>query len=282
MDFLFYFGLFPDEHKLNSGSWEDPLPLTNTSTTTASLNNTTSARRSETVNSFSRHNSNTINLGNLLNHTNPSNQVLNSNRRKLEHTPSARTISSEESWGSEIVSERELSSGDEDESDRSISSTTARNSQLRSTLSKAKQHLSFDKWRNSNRNSTGEGNGQMPSQQETITTPGESPGGRLSRWFSIRRGSTHQYEIGGNRNSIENDEPPMSPIPHQQSQQQQQTQQAQLQTPRVPSGGKMPQLSEVIFILFINHFFSFFNLFFFFSLFSICSLKKIQIIHLMV
>ncbi|XP_073830601.1 rho guanine nucleotide exchange factor 10-like protein isoform X3 [Musca autumnalis] len=33
--------------------------------------------------------------------------------------------------------------------------------------------------------------------REDITTPGESPGGRLSRWFSIRRGSSHQYDVGG-------------------------------------------------------------------------------------
>ncbi|XP_068153000.1 rho guanine nucleotide exchange factor 10-like protein [Drosophila tropicalis] len=35
------------------------------------------------------------------------------------------------------------------------------------------------------------------SQREDITTPGESPGSRLSRWFSIRRGSSHQYDVGG-------------------------------------------------------------------------------------
>lgn len=28
--------------------------------------------------------------------------------------------------------------------------------------------------------------------------PGDgSPGGRLSRWFSMRRGSSHQYDLGG-------------------------------------------------------------------------------------
>lgn len=125
--------------------------------------------------------------------------------------------------------------------------------------------MSFDKWRNgNNRNSTGEGNGVMPSQhsQETITTPGESPGGRLSRWFSIRRGSTHQYEVGGNRNSIDSDEPPLTPTTLQQQQQQQQTsssqssgkqgqQQSQGQSVldgRVPQGSnKMPQLLEVRF-----------------------------------
>jgi len=35
------------------------------------------------------------------------------------------------------------------------------------------------------------------TQREEATTPGESPGGRLSRWFSIRRGSSHQYDVGG-------------------------------------------------------------------------------------
>uniref|UniRef100_A0A0K8UPB6 DH domain-containing protein n=1 Tax=Bactrocera latifrons TaxID=174628 RepID=A0A0K8UPB6_BACLA len=35
------------------------------------------------------------------------------------------------------------------------------------------------------------------SARDDITTPGESPGGRLSRWFSIRRGSSHQYDVGG-------------------------------------------------------------------------------------
>lgn len=35
----------------------------------------------------------------------------------------------------------------------------------------------------------------MQSQTE-VASPGESSGGRLSRWFSIRRGSAHQYDLG--------------------------------------------------------------------------------------
>ncbi|XP_046801704.1 rho guanine nucleotide exchange factor 10 [Lucilia cuprina] len=110
----------------------------------------------------------------------------------------------------------------------SLSATNQRNSQLRSTFNRAKQHLSFDKWRSSNANnsaadtssnsstsSSGGGGGSgtltrrasttcattMPTAhqppREDITTPGETPGGRLSRWFSIRRGSSHQYDVGG-------------------------------------------------------------------------------------
>lgn len=107
----------------------------------------------------------------------------------------------------------------------SLSATNQRNSQLRSTFNRAKQHLSFDKWRSTNsqnspadtssNSSTGSSSGgggtltrrastscaTMPTAhqppREDITTPGESPGGRLSRWFSIRRGSSHQYDVGG-------------------------------------------------------------------------------------
>ncbi|XP_034471687.1 rho guanine nucleotide exchange factor 10-like protein [Drosophila innubila] len=39
--------------------------------------------------------------------------------------------------------------------------------------------------------------GASGAQREDAITPGESPGGRLSRWFSIRRGSSHQYDVGG-------------------------------------------------------------------------------------
>ncbi|XP_070067434.1 rho guanine nucleotide exchange factor 10 isoform X2 [Drosophila virilis] len=127
---------------------------------------------------------------------------------------------------------------EEEQTSSSVSSLSAgnqRNSQLRSTFNKAKQHLSFDKWRtaastnssssaNANTHSSAQpqcsqsaSNGSrdsnmimrrasactMPtssgasSQREENTAPGESPGGRLSRWFSIRRGSTHQYDVGG-------------------------------------------------------------------------------------
>lgn len=86
---------------------------------------------------------------------------------------------------------------DKDKSNDSTTSIDLRNSQLRSTLSKAKQHLSLDKWRNSQNNSNKRNSITMPSQQHDSTSPGESPSGRLSRWFSIRRSSSHQYNIGG-------------------------------------------------------------------------------------
>lgn len=247
---------------MNSGSWEDPLPLPNstvTQPTTTTINNSTN-RRPDTLNPFTARHSLTNNHLTAYNNT--------STRRRLEHTPSARTISSEESWCSEGPnSERELSSDDDDDdlSDRSISSSNARNSQLRSTFNKAKHHLSFDKWRNNNKNS-GEGTAIMPIQQQQqnqeLNTPGESPGGRLSRWFSIRRGSAHQYDVGG-RNSLDG------------SDEQIQLQIPQPQTPRVPSGTKMPQLCEVS-VFFFEFSFEFFfkeNLIFFFRL------KKI-LIHL--
>lgn len=118
----------------------------------------------------------------------------------------ARTVSADESWCSERANDHDLSSDGEDEDKKSISSLTStnvRNSHLRSTFNKARQHLSFDKWRHSNgsngSNNTSANSMIMPSQQhESSLSPGESsPAGRLSRWFSIRRGSTHQYDFGG-------------------------------------------------------------------------------------
>lgn len=120
-------------------------------------------------------------------------------------------------------------------------STSQRNSQLRSTLSKARHHLSFEKWRSSSShshqyqpttspvqqqqqsNQSATPNSQHPqdcnsanhsylsssscnnnnnsscnsSNNSTPPTPNESPGGRLSRWFSIRRGSSHHYDLNG-------------------------------------------------------------------------------------
>lgn len=110
-------------------------------------------------------------------------------------------------------------------------STSHRNSQLRSTLSKARHHLSFEKWRSSSSHqhqhqhhnsssaslvsststTTTTPNSHNHSQEcssanqsnlsnsSSITppTPSESPGGRLSRWFSIRRGSSHHYDLNG-------------------------------------------------------------------------------------
>ncbi|XP_017146061.1 uncharacterized protein LOC108158321 isoform X2 [Drosophila miranda] len=145
----------------------------------------------------------------------------------------------------EVLTEEEQTSS----SVSSLSANNQRNSQLRSTFNKAKQHLSFDKWRTAG---TGTGTGTGPasgsgsgtaaaatgtssnsgqtaatdssssmimrrasactlpasgggggtgSQREDLTTPGESPGGRLSRWFSIRRGSTHQYDVRQSTNA---------------------------------------------------------------------------------
>lgn len=178
------------------------------------------------------------------NHHTHNNCTNSNNRRRLEHTSSA--ISSEDSWYSERAgSENDLSSEGEDESDRSVSSTNARNSQLRSTLNKAKHHLSFDKWRNggstnSSHSSTasGGGAGTLPPHHDS-TSPGESPGGRLSRWFSIRRGSVHHYDLGGGNgkesrgSSVETDDNKPPPAP------------SSSQISKSSGGNKMPQLSEV-------------------------------------
>jgi hypothetical protein len=170
-----------------------------------------------------------LNLNSIINNnhliTSPSHQSqhLNKSHKKLEHTPSARsTISSEDSWcPSEDQDNDDISSyNDEDDnlSDRSTSLiSAARNSQLRLTFNKAKQHLSFDKWRNTSSTT-------MPSSNNQ-ESPGE-PLSRLSRWFSIRRGS-NQYDLNSSNSpnrsgSIEkeNDE-------------------------KLANGKKMPQLQEV-------------------------------------
>jgi hypothetical protein len=205
-----------------------------------------------------------LNIKNLLNN----NHIINTNsnspkikhHKKLEHTPSARTVSSEDSWCSSIGDKcnnlddhhdcctDDTSSFNDDEdniSERSSSlASTPRNSQLRLTFNKAKQHLSFDKWRNSSNNSHNSslnslGNATMPSTTTTATNNShnssnnstqESPGeplSRLSRWFSIRRGS-HQYDLNGSgrsgsvEKSFENDD-------------------------KNSIGKKMPQLQEVRF-----------------------------------
>lgn len=169
------------------------------------------------------------------------------NRKRLEHTPSSRTVSSEESWGSErggTNSEHEFSSDGEDDDKKSINSLTSvntRNSHLRSTLNKAKQHLSFDKWRAANAAQTPTTpTNVMPSQQPENLSPGEAPAGRLARWFSIRRGSTHQYDFGSKNatngrdsraNSVELDDKPHKA--------------AQTLNGAVINGYKMPLLPEV-------------------------------------
>lgn len=97
---------------------------------------------------------------------------------------------------------------DEDNlSERSNSLTsTPRNSQLRLTFNKA-----FDKWRGHNQPAN---NHSLSSNNSSIVSCGtntmpatsnqESPGeslSRLSRWFSIRRGSTHQYDLNASNQS---------------------------------------------------------------------------------
>ncbi|KAF5296367.1 hypothetical protein FQR65_LT10259 [Abscondita terminalis] len=107
--------------------------------------------------------------------------------RTLQHSISQR--SSEDSWCS--GSDAELSS--EEESDRSAASSTRTNGQLRNTLNKARTLC--DKWRSSG----GIGSNNRLSLDGTLaseTLPQNSSNqGRLSRWFSIRRGSAHQYDI---------------------------------------------------------------------------------------
>ena len=162
-----------------------------------------------------------LNNNHLINNNSPiigSNNLLKPHK-KLEHTPSARTISSEDSWCSGIHSEDhdiadDVSSFNDEEdnlSDRSTSLiASTRNSQLRLTFNKAKQHLSFDKWRNhhntsissnnSNISNTTTASNTMPTSATNQESPGESLS-RLSRWFSIRRGSAHQYDLNGSSNN---------------------------------------------------------------------------------
>lgn len=130
--------------------------------------------------------------------------------KKLEHTPSARSnVSSEDSWcPSEDHDADDISSYNDDEdnlSDRSTSLISTRTNQLRLTFNKAKQHLSLDKWRNSSTTSIMPSSTNHHNNQES---PGE-PMSRLTRWWSMRRGS-HQYDLnssnGSNRSgSIEKD-----------------------------------------------------------------------------
>ncbi|XP_026826583.1 rho guanine nucleotide exchange factor 10 isoform X4 [Ooceraea biroi] len=99
---------------------------------------------------------------------------LDNTSRSNTSTQSAR---SEDSWCS--ASDHDLSSDDESEkSNISIKS----NCQLRNTLHKARTLC--DRWRFQN----------MPVNNVDLL---ESPGnhGRLSRWFSIRRGSSHHYDV---------------------------------------------------------------------------------------
>ncbi|XP_033214996.1 rho guanine nucleotide exchange factor 10-like isoform X2 [Belonocnema kinseyi] len=89
---------------------------------------------------------------------------------------STRSARSEDSWCS--ASDHDLSSDEESEkSSVSIKS----NCQLRNTIHKARTLC--DKWRSQN---------IRISNSESLESCNQ---GRLSRWFSIRRGSTHQYDV---------------------------------------------------------------------------------------
>ncbi|XP_063233431.1 rho guanine nucleotide exchange factor 10-like protein [Bacillus rossius redtenbacheri] len=100
--------------------------------------------------------------------------------RRLDPPPQ-RAVSSEDSWCS--GSDQELSSGDE--SEKSTASSTKSNGQLRSTLHKARTLC--DKWRAGGRQPPDPPPGQVDAGAQ----------GRLSRWFSIRRGSVSQYDVDG-------------------------------------------------------------------------------------
>jgi Rho guanine nucleotide exchange factor 10 len=98
--------------------------------------------------------------------------------------------STEDSWCS--GSDPELSS--DGESDRSATSNTrANNTQFRNTLNKAKTLC--DKFRASG----GIGSNHRLSLDGTLpgdaSPQNQATQGKLSRWFSIRRGSAHQYDV---------------------------------------------------------------------------------------
>lgn len=238
------FLLFADEQK--PISWEDPLPRSNSISNANGFNPQSVTRKSSNsiiafpqrhhqhsynLNSVNNNNDQEtsfysqqqiLNLNSLLNnnHLTPSPinhsqhqqpQFLNTSgggdktHKKLEHTPSARSnVSSEDSWcPSEDHDVDDISSYNDDDdnlSDRSTSLISTRTSQLRLTFNKAKHHLSLDKWRNSSSNI-------MPSSTNQ-ESPGE-PMSRLTRWWSMRRGS-NQYDLNSSNSpnrsgSIEKD-----------------------------------------------------------------------------
>lgn len=188
---------------MNAGVWEDSLPAPNVAKLNQQQLQSTDTRRTDSQKPFTtidqQHNKNINNNHLASKHKSPNQKYYHTtqNCRRLDPNSSTRTNSSEDSyWSERATSDNDISSDGEDESDRSVTSVNIRNSNLRSTLNKAKHHLSFDKWRGSNSSqSSTSGNVSMQSQTE-IASPGESPGGRLSRWFSIRRGSAHHYDLG--------------------------------------------------------------------------------------
>ena len=178
---------------------------------------------------------------------------------KLDYRPSTRTVSS----GDSCYSDRYVSSDDDnsaeddldighelddefncsiDQNENSLNSSvnSDKSSTLRQTLSKARYHLSFDKWKNHNQNhsishlssggvggSGGNNNNNIvysPNNSNTMPATTATPStsspnttnesfSRLSRWFSIRRGSVNQYDMRG-VNGIEKEHNRRNSIDH--------------------------------------------------------------------
>lgn len=209
-----------DESKLNSPSWEeDTFPLTSPrqTITTAQLHNTP-LRRSDPITPRSSFNGIGFGIGPHALIISPPNIEAGEvpSIKKLDYTPSSRTVnSSEESWGSERSehsSDEDVEEDDDERSEHSINSLSTphrQKNQLRLTLNKAKQTLSFvDKWRQSAGATTNSVSTTSPQEalkntntmpavhhHQDSPTPGETPGGRLSRWFSIRYKSQN-YDVG--------------------------------------------------------------------------------------
>ncbi|XP_066993749.2 rho guanine nucleotide exchange factor 10-like protein [Anabrus simplex] len=124
--------------------------------------------------------------------------ILNNSQRRIDQ--SHRTVSSEDSWGS--GSDPELSSGDE--SEKSVSSSLKSNGQLRTTLNKARTLC--DKFRG------GRNSAETPCAGQAGEVAGSvGPQGRLSRWFSIRRGSAHQYDVDNGERAVNSGKMPLLP-----------------------------------------------------------------------
>lgn len=262
---IIFLVLFADEQK--AISWEDPLPRSNSISNANGFNPQSVTRKSSNsiiafpqrhhqhsynLNSVNNNNQETsfysqqqiLNLNSLLNNNHLTSSPINQQHlspaggvkthKKLEHTPSARSnVSSEDSWcPSEEHDGDDISSYNDDDdnlSDRSTSLISTRTNQLRLTFNKAKQHLSLDKWRNSSTNI-------MPSSTNQ-ESPGE-PMSRLTRWWSMRRGS-NQYDLNSSNSpnrsgSIEKDGDERTTM---------------------SNGRKMPLLQEVRILIFKINFF---------------------------
>lgn len=260
--------LFSDEQK--SISWEDPLPRSNSISGTTNISDSfnpqsVTRKSSNSILSLGQRHHHSYNLNSVNNNNHEAsffssqlinlNSLINNNHlintssptivnhhhhtsakrhRKLEHTPSSRsTVSSEDSWcpsetDHEVDDISSCNDDDETLSERSSSSliSSTRNSQLRLTFNKAKQHLSFDKWRSPS--SISSSSATMPSSNAQDSTV--EPLSRLSRWFSIRRGSNN-YDLSSS--SSTNNSPNRSGSIEKDN------------DDKLANGKKMPQLQEV-------------------------------------